>query len=112
MIEALVLAVGLATRTQSPSPVRRQQRVLVSPFGLSETPLPEGLGPTALRQVPTLGTSTADRRSILSQVEAIQKHKDAVSVLRINDEDEAFVSQIIAENRPKATTKRLLTRPR
>jgi hypothetical protein len=110
MIEALILMAGLSSGTLAPSPVRRrQQRVLVSSLGLSETPLPETLGPTSLRQVPTLGT-TADRRSVLSQVEALQKHKEAVSVLPINDDDEAFVSQIIAENRPKATSKRLLTR--
>lgn len=99
--DAAMLSVG----TACPAPVRRERRVSVSSTSSSETPLPESLAPTMLRQVPT--QALAPTRAIGSELAAVGRELRAVSALGISEQAQAVVSEMIAESLPKATTKRL-----
>lgn len=103
---AAMLAVG-AGGTAGPTMRRRDQQVLAA-TATSETPLPEHFGATALGDVPTQGPAPA--RSITSDLGGVDRHLRAAGVLGISAEDQALVSRVVAENMPRGTTKRLLSR--
>jgi hypothetical protein len=102
---AAMLSVG---GTTGPAARRREQHVVITSTTDSETPLPENFGATALRQVPTQGL--APSRAITSELPRVDRQLRAAGVLGISAEDQAMVSRVVAENMPKGSTKRLLSR--
>ena len=105
---ATMLSTGLGTGGSSPT--RRHQRVIVSSIGELQTPLPEAMEPTSLRQFATRGVSM--RRSVVTTLTKFGAHVEAAGVLRINAEDEAFVARLFSESVPPGKTKRVLSRRR
>ncbi len=106
MMLDLTIAGFLYSGTASPVPVQKPRRIIVSSVSSSETPLPSDFASTPLQQMPTQGLIA--KRTIVSELGAVEAHLRAVGVLGISAEAQATVSQIITENMPRATTKRLL----
>ena len=102
----MTFAAMLSVGTGGPSPVRGERRVFVR--STSETPLPEHFRPTTLTQTPT--QALAPGRSISSELDAVVRQLRDTGFLGISAEAQQLVSEIVAENMPRATEKRALTR--
>jgi hypothetical protein len=119
-IPDLALSIHLHLGTASGSLVRHRSRIVAASTTSSETPLPEYIYPAELGQsstkslMPSLGQSSTKSlmpsRSISAELARIKAVLDAARLLGIDDEAESLVGKIVAENMPKPTTKRYLTR--
>jgi hypothetical protein len=102
---AAMLSVG----TDFPTPSRRPRVVLVSTVTTtsSGTPLPERFVSAELSQGGT--QAIVPSRAIASELARVDRVLGAAGVLPVSAAAQAVVDAIVAENRPKATSKRILT---
>lgn len=108
MLEALALMLSVGGGTASPVSPRRDARLQISSIGGTETPLPEKLSPTGLRQIPT--QSVTPSRAISSELTSVARVLSVASVLRVDAAAQARVDEILAASAKKPTTKRPLAR--
>lgn len=108
MLMDAAFAMMLQGGTCSASPTRRYQRVGVSATGASETPLPEWIGPTSLRQFATRRVGST--RPVLASVSNVADRVMAAGLIAVNVGDEEFVDKLFVESSTKPTTKHPLRR--
>jgi hypothetical protein len=106
MIEALALMWSFGTGC--PTPLRRETRLLLSPTGGSETPLPETLAPTGLQQTPT--QAPLPSRAIAAELASVGRVLSTTGILRVDGAAQARVDEILLASARQPTTKRLLSR--
>jgi hypothetical protein len=96
MIESLALSVAISA---SDGRLReRGVRLSVSgSVGVAQTPLPEGMLPSALME----GMITSPRSPTADLVRAAKRHVDGIATLPINPDDEQLVDSLVdARTRP------------
>lgn len=96
----------LSEGTMEPCRLHRapQIQIIVGSIATSETPLPESL--SLVREVPTQAPLV--RRDIKSNTSSVVNQLRSAGILQVSEEAEAMVSKLMADNLPKATTRRLL----
>src|SRR5262245_6910590 len=93
---ALMLSLGTGP---GPAPIRSEARLVRVSTGTSETPLPEHLAPTVLREIPT--QALVPTRAIASELAAVERAITTAGVLDVDAAAQARVDQILAANTPK-----------
>ena len=94
----------LSESTMGRSRPRRTPQVVVMTIATSETPLPEGF--SLMRELPT--QAPVARRDIRSNLVAVVDQLRTAGILTVSDDAEAMVSELMADNMPKASTHRQL----
>jgi len=82
-----------------------QVQIIGGSIATSETPLPQEL--SLVRDMPTQAPIVC--RDIKSNTNAVVNQLRSAGVLKVSEEAEAMVSKLMADNSPRATTRRLLT---
>jgi hypothetical protein len=96
----------LLDSTEVSATKKREYRIVEVSTGSSATPLPEHLQVRVASDSPTQ-TPTV-HRDLSSYLRKIDAHLTAVSVLPLNEDAQAIVSQILADNLRTPTSKRVL----
>jgi len=96
----------LSESTMGPGRFTRapQIQIISGSIATSETPLPQGL--SLVRDMPTQAPLV--RRDIKSNTNAVVNQLRSAGILKVSEEAEAMVSKLMADNSPKATSRRLL----
>jgi hypothetical protein len=96
----------LSESTMGPGRFTRtpQVQIIVGSIATSETPLPPGM--SLVPEIPT--QAPVVRRDIKSNTNAVVNQLRSAGILKVSEEAEAMVSKLMADNSPKATTRRVL----